>query len=87
MKTVSAKQAHSQLGAVLEDSQHEPVVIQKNGRPYSVVLSVREFERIRAGESREARVEKLLASVGALHVQADRGGLTPDKALDIADGR
>ncbi len=46
MKTVTAKQAHSNLGAVMEDSQHEPVIIQKNGRPYSVVISVREFEKM-----------------------------------------
>lgn len=67
VKNVTAKQAHSNLGAVMEDSQHEPVIIQKNGRPYSVVISVREFEKMQQKETHQDRVDRLLASVKVLH--------------------
>ena len=87
MKTVTAKQAYSNLGAVMEDSQHEPVIIQKNGRPYSVVISVREFEKIQQKETREDKVGRLLASIKVLHKQAEEKSLTPDIAREIIDGR
>ena len=87
VKTVTAKQAHSNLGAVMEDSQHEPVIIQKNGRPYSVVISVREFEKIQKKETREDKVGRLLASIKVLHKQAEENSLTPDIAREIIDGQ
>lgn len=87
MKTVTAKQAHSNLGAVMEDSQHEPVIIQKNGRPYSVVISVREFEKIQQKETRKDKVNRLLASVKVLHRQAEENGLNPEIAQEIINER
>ena len=46
MKQVTAKEARGQLGRVMEDSQHEPVRIMKNGRPYSVVVSATQYEQL-----------------------------------------
>lgn len=54
MKTVTAKQAHKQLGLVLDEAQHEPVQISKNGRPYSVVISAKLFSRLQIAETLQA---------------------------------
>ena len=54
MKTITAKEAHKKLGLVLDEAQHEPVSISKNGRPYSVVVSARWFEEIKAFEALQA---------------------------------
>ncbi len=74
MKTVTAKQAHTNLGQVLDDSQHEPVLIQKNGKPFSVVVSIKDFEdqeRLRMME--EARIDARIAKAEA------RGGEIPSE--------
>jgi len=54
MKTVTAKEAHKKLGYVLDEAQHEPVRISKNGRPYSVVISAKLFESLQAIEALQA---------------------------------
>ncbi len=54
MKTVTAKEAHKKLGLVLDEAQHEPVSISKNGRPYSVIVSARWFESIKGLETLQA---------------------------------
>jgi len=54
MKTVTAKQAHKQLGLVLDEAQHEPVQISKNGRPYSVVISAKLFASLQGVKALQA---------------------------------
>ena len=74
MKTVTAKEAHNNLGTVLSESQHEPVVIEKNGKPFSVVISMKDFEdqeRLRLKE--EARIDARIAEAEA------RGGEIPSE--------
>lgn len=64
MKVVTARQAHKKLGRVLDEAQHEPVTICKNGRPYCVILSARDFEQMDAVHAAqdEAKWERLFAS-------------------------
>jgi prevent-host-death family protein len=47
MKTISANEAKQSLGRVLELAQREPVMICKYNRPSAVILSPREFDRLR----------------------------------------
>lgn len=54
MKTVTAKEAHKKLGYVLDEAQHEPVRISKNGRPYSVVISAKMFDKLQGLEAMQA---------------------------------
>jgi len=63
MKTVTAKEAHKKLGYVLDEAQHEPVRISKNGRPHSVVISAKLFESLQAIEAlqSDAKWEKLFS--------------------------
>ena len=43
---VTATEAKNRLGHVLEQAQRCPVVIEKGGRPHSVVLSVEQYEAL-----------------------------------------
>jgi len=49
MKTVPATEAKNRLGAILDDAQREPVVIRRQNRDIAVVLSMADYERLRAG--------------------------------------
>ncbi|NBV76512.1 MAG: type II toxin-antitoxin system Phd/YefM family antitoxin [Methylococcaceae bacterium] len=50
MMTETATEAKTRFGQILEKSQHEPVVIEKSGRNYAVVISFQEYERMAAIE-------------------------------------
>ena len=44
IKTVAAAEAKQSFGRLLDDAQHDPVRIERNGRPVAVVLSMAEYE-------------------------------------------
>ena len=46
MKTLSAREAKNGFGSLIDTARHEPVLIEKHGRPVVVVLSVEEYEKI-----------------------------------------
>jgi prevent-host-death family protein len=48
MKVISAGKAKNGFGLLIDTARAEPVTIQKHGRPVAVVLSVEEFERLKA---------------------------------------
>lgn len=50
MKTISATNARSGFGRLLDAARHQPVTIERNGRPVAVMLSVQEYERLEALE-------------------------------------
>jgi prevent-host-death family protein len=49
MKYIAATEAKNRLGAVLDDAQREPVIIRRQDRDVAVVMSMEQFERMRAG--------------------------------------
>lgn len=49
MKTVAATDAKNRLGAILDEAQHEPIVIRRQDRDIAVVLSMSDYERLRTG--------------------------------------
>jgi prevent-host-death family protein len=55
MKSMSAKDAKDSFGRLIDTARAEPVVIEKHGRPVVVVLSIEEFERLKAVESGKGR--------------------------------
>lgn len=73
MKTVPATEAKNRFGAILDDAQREPVVIQRQERDIAVVLSMADYERLRSGNAR-AFLE-LRRSVAA---EAEKAGLTDE---------
>lgn len=65
-RTVSATEARIRFGELMRwvvESQ-EPVVVERGGKPYVVVLSVAEYERLKTAEERQGWREAL--------AQADR---------------
>lgn len=51
MKTVTAKDAKTNFGQLLDTAIREPVSVTRNGRQVAVVLSIQDFERLAALES------------------------------------
>ena len=48
MQTLSAKDAKYGFGRLIDLARAEPVAVAKHGRPVVVVLSVEEYERLKA---------------------------------------
>ncbi len=44
MKTVSAKDAKNRFGQLIDDAQRQPVIVEKNGRPFVVVQSYEDYQ-------------------------------------------
>ena len=57
MQTLSAKDAKYGFGRLIDLARAEPVVVAKHGRPVVVVLSVEEYERLKARENASAGVK------------------------------
>lgn len=50
MKKFSAKEAKDEFGRLIDTALHEPVEIQKKGRPVAVLVSLDEYKRLQALE-------------------------------------
>lgn len=50
MQTLSAKDAKYSFGRLIDLARAEPVAVAKHGRPVIVVMSIEEFERLKAVE-------------------------------------
>ena len=54
MQTLSAKDAKYGFGRLIDLARAAPITVTKHGRPVVVVLSVEEYERLKALESASA---------------------------------
>ena len=70
MKMFAAREAKNHLGRLMDEAQRQPVVIEKNGRPFAVVLSVDDYRH-----SETLKLEALQCDLQAGIDQADRGEL------------
>ena len=78
MQYVTATEAKQRLAAVLDAAQREPVMIRRQNREVAVVLSPREYERLRGMNISE--FEQFCDKVGK---DAARRGLTEQKLAKI----
>jgi prevent-host-death family protein len=78
MYTITATEAKNNLARLMESAIKEPVVIEKNGRPYVVVMSVDDYEKTASSRKKQAFVKlcKELANT------SKNKGMTP-KLLDV----
>ena len=51
MKVMAAGKAKNGFGLLIDTARVEPVMIEKHGRPVTVVMSVEEYERLKGLES------------------------------------
>ncbi len=80
MRTVSATEAKQRFAAILDAAQHEPIMVRRQKREVAVVLSPRDYERLRSLNLRE--LEEYCQRIGA---QAAERGLTEEKLAEILD--
>ncbi|HDQ34690.1 MAG TPA: type II toxin-antitoxin system Phd/YefM family antitoxin [Chloroflexi bacterium] len=90
-KTVSATEARIHFGELIRQVKEEqrPYIVERNGEPYVVVLSVEEYEQLRMGKQREHWRENLdrALELGA-KIHAHRGNAPlPDPAEIIREMR
>jgi len=81
MKTVAATEAKNRLGAILDDAQREPIVIQRQDRDIAVVISMAEYERLRSGN-----VQAFMDLRNETAAQAAANGLTEERLAEILTG-
>lgn len=77
-RTISATEARVHFGELLRRvvEEGQPVIVERGGKPQAVVLSLAEYERLRAHDTKERRHD-LLARIERLaeEISARRDGL------------
>lgn len=81
MKTVAATEAKNRLGAILDAAQREPIVIRRQDRDIAVVLSMADYERLRAGN-----INAFLDLRNEIATQAAANGLTDKRLTELLTG-
>ena len=78
MKSVPATEAKNRLGAILDEAQREPIVIRRQERDIAVVLSMADYERLRAGN-----VQAFLELRKQVAEEAAANGLTEERLNEL----
>ena len=81
MKSVPATEAKNRLGAILDEAQREPIVIRRQDRDIAVVLSMADYERLRAGN-----IQAFLELRNEVAAQAAASGLTDERLAKLLTG-
>jgi prevent-host-death family protein len=79
MKRVAATEAKNRLGALLDEAQREPIVISRQDRDIAVVLSMADYERLRAGN-----IQAFLNLRNEVAARAAARGLTEERLAELA---
>lgn len=82
MKIVSITEARRRLDTVLDAAQSGPVVIRRGGDDLGVVVSMTDYERLRAGD-----VKAFLDIRNEIAAQAAAGGLSVEVLARLLDER
>ena len=87
-KAVSATEAKNRFGSLLGwvAEQGDEVIVERQGRPQAVIMSIGEYEKIQELRERQRR-DEALATMRRLRqqIQARNRDLTPDEADEIAE--
>ena len=81
MRKIAAREARNRFGRLLDAAQIAPVRVTKKGRPVGVVMSVRQYDRLRGAAW--ARLAEAMERLGA---EAAVQGLT-ERRLEACTGR
>jgi len=77
----AATEAKNRLGAILDQAQHEPIVIRRQDRDIAVVLSMADYERLRAGN-----IQAFLDLRRDVAAEAAAHGLTDARLAELLTG-
>ena len=80
MRYVSATEAKQRLAAILDAAQVEPIVIRRQKRDVAVMLSPKEFERLRG-----LNISDFEQFCDRIAKKAKARGLTEDKLAEILE--
>ena len=78
MKRVAATEAKNRLGAIIDEAQREPIVIRRQDRDIAVVLSMADYERLRAGN-----IRAFLDLRNEVAAQAAANALTEERLAEL----
>jgi PHD/YefM family antitoxin component YafN of YafNO toxin-antitoxin module len=78
MKTVSETEATTRLDAILDEAQREPIAIRRDDRDIAVVVSLKEYERLR-----ELNVQAFLDLRRQVASEAAANRLTEQRITDL----
>ena len=78
MKSVTATEEKNRLGAILDEAQRESIVIRRQDRDIAVVLSMADYERLRAGN-----IQAFLDLRNEVAAEAAASGSTDDRLADL----
>jgi prevent-host-death family protein len=78
MKSVPATEAKNRLGAILDEAQRGPIVIRRQDRDIAVVLSMADYERLRAGN-----IQAFLDLRSEVAAEAAAKGLTEERLSEL----
>ncbi|NCQ66119.1 MAG: type II toxin-antitoxin system Phd/YefM family antitoxin [Alphaproteobacteria bacterium] len=81
---VRATDAKNQFGKLLDNAQHEAVLIEKNGRDIAVVLSNTEYQRLRIYEDELWQLKAQMAKSEGFHSENESETLL-ESFLDAKD--
>ena len=76
-RAVSATEARIHFGQLMQEvvESHEPIIVERGGKPHVVLLSIAQYGRLKAAQPRDTWREELeqAIQVGAA-IKARRGG-------------
>jgi prevent-host-death family protein len=78
MKSVAATDAKNRLGAILDEAQHEPIVIRRQDRDIAVLMSMADYERLRTGN-----IQAFLELRNQVASEAAGKGLTEERLNEL----
>ena len=84
-QTISATQARVRFGELMRQvtESHEPIIVERAGKPHIVVLSIVEYERLVQGQEHQETWQELVAQAQE-QIQAELGDSdlpSPDETL------
>jgi prevent-host-death family protein len=80
VKSIDEAEAQTHLDEILNDVQRQPVVIRRQGREVAIVVSMADYERLRASAVRE-----FLVLSNDVAREASAAGLTEERLRALLD--
>ena len=78
MEHVSATEAQNNFGLLIDNAQHNPIMIRKRKRDYAVVISAEEYKRLQ-----DDKKKALIALADNIRADAKKKGLTSEKSKQL----